>query len=53
LQHSVLQAWCGKQENVAEAQRVLLELAKNNSLATLGQYEGEVNNSSESLYVKN
>jgi fructose-bisphosphate aldolase class I len=38
LQHSCLKAWLGKPENVAEAQRVLLEKAKNNSDATLGKY---------------
>jgi len=45
----VLQAWGGKEENVAEAQRVLLELAKNNSQATQGRFEGEISNNSESL----
>jgi len=47
----VLRAWLGKEENVKEAQKVLLGLAKNNSEATLGKFEGE--GSSESLYVKN
>jgi fructose-bisphosphate aldolase class I len=53
LQHSCLRAWLGKTENVQEAQRVLLERAKNNSLATLGKYEGGSSSSgSESLHVK-
>jgi fructose-bisphosphate aldolase class I len=38
LQSSVLKAWVGKAENVAAAQAKLLERAKANSEATLGQY---------------
>lgn len=54
LQHSCLRAWLGKPENVAEAQRVLLEKAKNNSDATLGKFTGTGSSSGkESLHVKN
>ena len=53
LQHSCLRKWLGKVENVAEAQRTFLEKAKNNSLASLGKYEGGSSGSgSESLHVK-
>jgi fructose-bisphosphate aldolase class I len=41
LQDSALMAWGGKRENVALAQVALIERAKKNSLATLGQYQGE------------
>lgn len=41
LQASVLKAWGGKKENVAEAQKVLLHRAKMNSLASQGLYKGE------------
>ena len=55
LQHSCLKAWQGKTENLEAAQKVLLEKAKNNSLATLGQYQSNGDSSSghESLHVKN
>lgn len=52
LQHSCLKAWRGKPENVEAAQKVFLEKAKNNSLATLGKYEGG-HGKGESLHVKN
>ena len=54
LQASVLKAWQGKEENVAEAQRVLLLRAKLNGLAAMGKYAGEDSASAagESLYVK-
>merc|ERR1712002_1439990 len=41
LQASVLKAWQGKPENVAEAQKVLIYRARLNSLACRGKYEGE------------
>ena len=55
LQASVLKAWAGKSENVASAQKVLLERAYLNSAAALGKYEGEDTKGSagESLFVKN
>jgi len=54
LQHSCLKAWLGKEENVAAAQKVFLEKAKNNSLATLGQWEGSSSSTGkESLHVSN
>jgi len=40
LQKSVLAAWCGKPENVAKAQAVLLERATANGMAALGKYAG-------------
>jgi len=40
LQHSVLQAWRGKEENVAAAKETLMRRAKANSEATLGKYDG-------------
>jgi len=40
LQQSTLKAWQGKKENVAAAQKVLLERAKANSEAQLGKYAG-------------
>lgn len=40
LQQSVLQAWKGLDENVANAQTVLLARAKANGLANLGKYTG-------------
>lgn len=51
LQHSCLRAWLGKAENVENAQKVLLQMAKNNSEATLGKYQGGRGNH-ESLHVK-
>jgi fructose-bisphosphate aldolase class I len=55
LQHSCLKAWLGKTENVLAAQKVLIEKAKVNSQATLGQYQSSGSSSSghESLHVKN
>jgi fructose-bisphosphate aldolase class I len=52
LQYSVLQEWKGKEENFAAAQKVLLQLAKNNSEATLGKYKGGSACSTD-LHVKN
>lgn len=40
LQQSVLQAWAGKKENTAEAQKQLMIRAKANSEAALGTYAG-------------
>jgi fructose-bisphosphate aldolase class I len=51
LQYSVLRTWLGKKENVEAAQKTLLQLAENNSLATLGKYQGGTA-SHESLHVK-
>ena len=57
LQASVLQAWKGKNENVAAAQKVLLHRANMNHLAALGKYdpnmEGEGNVKDTSLHVDN
>ena len=54
LQHSCLRAWLGKPENVAEAQRVLLERARNNSQATFGTFKSTGSTyGNESLHVKN
>jgi len=54
LQHSCLKAWKGLPENVEEAQNVLLGRARDNSQASIGQFEGTQNSSSnESLHVKN
>lgn len=55
LQHSVIKTWQGKAENIGHAQQVLLQRAKHNSLASLGQYAGEGASAaaaSESTYVK-
>lgn len=54
LQATVLKIWKGKKENVAEAQKALIERAKANSLAALGKYQGGNTSSgaTESLYVK-
>ncbi len=40
LQQPALQAWQGKAENVQEAQRALLQRARQNHLAMLGEYDG-------------
>merc|ERR1712242_507048 len=40
LQQSVLQAWKGDSANVAAAQAALLERARANGAATLGEYQG-------------
>ena len=55
LQASVLKAWGGKAENVAEAQKVLLHRARMNSLASRGLYEGEEKGATadQSLFVAN
>jgi len=55
LQASVLKAWQGKPENVADAQKTLLLRARLNSLAARGKYEGEEGGSAaaESLFVAN
>ena len=46
--------WSGKKENVAAAQKSLLERAQANSLASLGKYAGGVGGDSAnaSSYVK-
>jgi len=41
LQASVLKAWQGKDENIAEAQKVYMHRARANGAATLGKYDGE------------
>jgi len=56
LQQSVLKAWQGKDENIAEAQKQLLIRARANSLACQGLYKGEGKAgaaASEDLTVKN
>lgn len=55
LQASVLQAWSGKKENVAEAQKVLLRRAHLNGQAAVGKYEGEEGQGAagSSLFVAN
>jgi len=40
IEEPVLMAWQGKPENIPEAQKVLLHVAKMNSLASLGKYDG-------------
>lgn len=54
LQASVLKAWQGKDENIEEAQKVLLHRAKANGNAQLGKYTGEDDSkeAAESLFVK-
>jgi fructose-bisphosphate aldolase class I len=52
LQSSVLKAWSGKPENVAEAQKVLLVRALANGQASTGKYEGGTG-STASDYVAN
>jgi len=52
LQKSVLQAWQGKEENVAKAQAVLLERASANGAASKGEYKGGSGDSS-SQFVAN
>jgi fructose-bisphosphate aldolase class I len=53
LQHSVLQAWKGKPENIKAAQAELLKRAKANGEAALGKYGGGVAGAAggESLFV--
>jgi len=56
LQHSVLKAWKGLEENVENAQKVLYERARLNGLATEGNYEKNAekdSQSGESLHVSN
>lgn len=45
LQNSAIKAWGGKDENVAEGQKQLLERAKANSEAQLGKYQGSTSES--------
>ena len=54
LQQSCLKAWSGKDENIPEAQKVLLARAKANGAAALGQYGGGVGGAaaSASTFVK-
>ncbi|OWA50532.1 Fructose-bisphosphate aldolase A [Hypsibius exemplaris] len=55
LQASVLKTWAGKPENIKQAQEELVKRAKNNSLASLGQYSGggaASGAAGESLYVE-
>lgn len=56
LQHSVLKAWKGNDENKEEAQKVLLIRAEANSLASTGKYcvngNNEGSTANESIYVK-
>ena len=40
LQHSCIKAWEGKEANVVASQNVLLKIARGNSQATLGKFEG-------------
>lgn len=40
LQHSVLKLWSADQSQVAEAQALAVALARANSQAALGQYQG-------------
>ncbi len=51
LQYSCLRSWKGKPENLEAGQKTLLEMAKNNSGATLGKFTGG-SGSHESLHVK-
>jgi fructose-bisphosphate aldolase class I len=57
LQQSCLQAWSGKPENVAAAQRELLKRAKANGEATDGKFKGEAGGASaaggQRLFEKN
>lgn len=41
LQEDCLKIWAGKKENISNAQAALLNRARLNSLACLGEYEGE------------
>ena len=52
LQSTVLRTWQGKAENVAAAQAALLERARSNGLASMGQYEGG-SGSTQSDFVAN
>ncbi|TAL62478.1 MAG: fructose-bisphosphate aldolase class I, partial [Legionella sp.] len=42
LQEDCLNAWSGKEENIAQAQAALLKRARLNSMACLGEYEGSM-----------
>jgi fructose-bisphosphate aldolase class I len=42
LQHAAIQAWRGKPENVAAAQRAFAHRARMNSLAALGKYQPQL-----------
>ncbi|GMT19561.1 hypothetical protein PFISCL1PPCAC_10858 [Pristionchus fissidentatus] len=56
LQASALAKWAGKEENVKEAQAILLHRAASNQLAALGKYSGDPNadaTASQSLFVAN
>lgn len=53
LQQSVLKTWLGKAENTEAAQKVLLERARANGLASKGEYEGGSAGSKESAFVAN
>lgn len=44
LEGPAMQIWAGKDENISQAQKVLLHRAKCNSLASLGQYSEGVEN---------
>jgi len=52
LQAGVLKAWAGKKENTEAAQAVLLERARANGLASIGQYQGG-SGETGSMHVKN
>lgn len=52
LQASCLEVWRGEKKNAKAAQEALLAVAKNNGLATLGQYKGGAG-SGKDLYQKN
>jgi len=55
LQHSCIQAWNGKEENVTKAQDVLIHRARSNGEAQLGKFAGAGadSGSKESLHVTN
>jgi len=44
IEEPVLMAWQGKQENIPEAQKMLLHAVKMNSLASLGKYDPNKDN---------
>ncbi|OWA50533.1 Fructose-bisphosphate aldolase A [Hypsibius exemplaris] len=54
LQATVLKTWGGKKENYKHAQEELVKRAKNNSLASLGQYTGGPGGgaAAESLFIE-
>ncbi len=57
LQHSVLQAWKGSDENIKSAQNVLQQRAEANGHATIGEYNNstheDVKASQQNLHQKN